>query len=132
MVIHQPAKEQALLSPSREPVTRLSFVRVTMTHCISYVQCHEKVVKSFKTRPHELTVLGLSVFSRRHGQLVGPLTPSWWFLVFASIARGFQGGVWFVLSCVPCVPCSPVLPLLLWVSALRGQAVSSRRLGARW
>jgi hypothetical protein len=52
-----------------EPVTRSSFVRVIMTQCISYVQCHEKVVKSFKARPPELVALGPSVFSHRHGRL---------------------------------------------------------------
>jgi hypothetical protein len=68
-VVHQLAEEQALLSPSRELVTRSSFVQVIMTQCISYVQCHEKVVKSFKARPPELVALGPSVFSHRHGRL---------------------------------------------------------------
>jgi hypothetical protein len=36
VVVRQPAEEQALLSPSREPVTRSSFVRVAMTQFISY------------------------------------------------------------------------------------------------
>jgi hypothetical protein len=67
--VRQPTEEQALLSPSQESVTRSSFVQVTMTQCISYALCHEKVVKSFKARPPELVVLGPSVFSHRHGQL---------------------------------------------------------------
>jgi hypothetical protein len=69
VVVRQPAEEQALLSSSRELVTRSSLVRVTMIQCISYTQCHEKVVKSFKTRPSELVVLGPSVFSHRHDRL---------------------------------------------------------------
>jgi hypothetical protein len=100
VVVHEPTEELVLLSPSPELVTRSPSTQVVMTQCNSYVECHEKVVKSFKAKPPELAALelgpegGAQVCSRRNARLTakcrgGTINPKYWFLVVTSLARRF-------------------------------------------
>jgi hypothetical protein len=45
VVVCEPTEAQVFLSPSQESIARSSSARVVMTQCISYMMCHEKVVK---------------------------------------------------------------------------------------
>jgi hypothetical protein len=46
--VREPTEELVLQSLSLEPVTMSLSAQVVMIQCISYAECHKKVVKFFK------------------------------------------------------------------------------------
>jgi hypothetical protein len=53
----EPTEGLVLQSLSLEPVTMLPSAQVVMIQCISYVECHKKVVKFFKMKPPKVAAL---------------------------------------------------------------------------